>query len=333
MQFSYGYFLGGILKSAQRLVLYLLAAAAICGPWFAKNWAFTGNPVYPLLYEKFDGRTWNEEKDARWNRVHRPQDFTGQTLGKDLGRVFLTSPWLSPLVVPLAALALLGTLAKVKPLSGRHALILSLFAYFAFVIAAWWLFTHRIDRFWIPVLPAAALLAGAGACWNVDRWWRGLLRLMLAAGLAANFLAASSAVGYNAWFVPLDELRNDPHRIGAWHWYINTQLGEGGLLAVGDAAVFDLRRPVLYNTCFDDSLFERLVEGKTAEEIRAWLRERKIGYVFVNWGEIARYRSPGNYGFTDFVQPAAFDRLVAEGVLEPLPVKFQGDPGRAYRVK
>ncbi len=35
-----------------------------------------------------------------------------------------------------------------------------------FVVAVWWLFTHRIDRFWIPVLPVLALLAGAGACWS-----------------------------------------------------------------------------------------------------------------------------------------------------------------------
>ena len=82
------------------------------------------------------------------------------------------------------------------------------------------------------------------------------------------------------------------------------------MLTVGDAAVFDLKPPVLYNTCFDDCVFEQLVKGKTAEEIRAELASRHIAYVFVNWGEIARYRSPGNYGFTDFVQPEVFDRLV-----------------------
>ena len=322
-----------IRTAVTALMLFLLAAAVSCGPWFAKNWAFTGNPTYPLLYEAFDGKTWNEDKNHRWNKVHRPHDFSPQALGKDLGSVVLTSEWLSPLVVPLAALALLGLLIKAKPLAASQSIVWMLSAYVIFVISAWWLCTHRIDRFWMPVLPVVALLAGAGACWNVERWWRGLLRGMLIASLAANFLLASSAVWYNAWFVPLNDLRNDPNRISEWHWYFNTRLAGGRLLAVGDAAVFDLQSPVLYSTCFDDCVFEQLVKDKTATEVRAELLSRNISYVYVNWGEIARYRSPGNYGFTDFVQPAVFDRLVSQGVLEPLPITFQGDSGRAYRVK
>ena len=35
----------------------------------------------------------------------------------------------------------------------------------------------------------------------------------------------------------------------------------------------------------------------------------------MNWDWIRRYREPGNYGYTDFVRPARFDRLVKEGVL------------------
>ena len=154
--------------------MFLLAAAVGCGLWFGKNWVLTGNPTYPLLYGVFDGKTWNAEKDAQWNRVHRPHDFSAATLGNDLGRVVLTSPWLSPLVVPLAALALLGARRRSRPLAASQRLAWQLFAYAAFVIAVWWLLTHRIDRFWIPVLPVLALLAGAGACWSTDRWWRWL---------------------------------------------------------------------------------------------------------------------------------------------------------------
>ncbi len=103
------------------------------------------------------------------------------------------------------------------------------------------------------------------------------------------------------------------------------------MLTVGDAEVFDLRGPVLYNTCFDDCIFEQLVKGKTPGEIQAELRARHIAYVYVNWSEIDRYNSPGNYGFTAFVQPAVFARLVREGVLRPLP-PMKDHRGRAYRV-
>ena len=320
-----------LLASGYCLTLFLLAAAVCCGPWFGKNWALAGNPTYPLLYETFDGKTWNEEKNHRWNEAHRPADFTPQALGKDVGAVCMTSEWLSPLVVPLAALALLGLFSGTKPLAASRTIIWSLFAYFVFVIVAWWLFTHRIDRFWFPVLPVMALLAGAGACWCAARWWWGLLRAMIIFGLSANFLVASSAVWYNAWFVPLNFLRDDSRLIDPWHWYLDVRSTGGKVLAVGDAAVFDFHSPVFYSTCFDDCIFERLVEGKTSAEVLEELRSREIEFVYVHWGEIARYRSKGNYGFTDFVRPEVFDRLVGDGVLEPLP-PMEGHSGRAYRV-
>ena len=128
-------------------------------------------------------------------------------------------------------------------------------------------------------------------------------------------------------------LRTDPlWGPDPWHRYFNAHAADGGALAVGDAAVFDLEPPMLYNTCFDDCIFQRLVEGKTPEQVRTELLSRQIAYVYVDWGEIERYRSPGNYGFTDFVQPAVFDRLVAQRVLIPLE-PIEGSAGRAYRVR
>ena len=127
--------------------------------------------------------------------------------------------------------------------------------------------THRIDRFWIPVLPVLALLAGAGGCWMAERWWRRVLVAVLLAAAGANFLVASAGQG-NAWFVSLARLRHQPGWIDPWHEYFNVHLSRGRLLAVGDAAVFDLLPPVLYNTCFDDCIFEQIVRGRTAAEIR-----------------------------------------------------------------
>jgi hypothetical protein len=318
------------LDSFLTLAVFLLAAAAGCGLWFGKNWMLTGNPTYPLLYEAFDGKTWNAQKNQQWNAVHRPDDFSAETLGADFGRVVLTSPWLSPLLVPLAVLAFVPWVKRPQQShAASRRVAWGLLAYAGFVIAVWWLFTHRIDRFWIPVLPVLALLAGAGACWNQNRWWRILLKGLLLAGLGANFLVASAGWS-NAWFVPLEQLRNDsPQWISPWHWHFNHDLNHGRVLAVGDAAVFDLMPPVLYNTCFDDCIFEQLVKGKTAKEVQAEFAARQIAYVFVDWAEISRYRR--TYGFTNFVQPEVFDRLVEQGVLEPLP-PLPGNPQRAYRV-
>lgn len=301
------------------LVLFLLAATAACGLWFGKNWVLTGNPTYPLLYKTFDGKTWTVDKDQKWNRVHRPEDFSAAALGRDLGSVLVTSPWLSPLVMPLAVLAFASWWRRAWRLLG----------YAVFIVAVWWLFTHRIDRFWIPLLPVLALLAGAGASWNSPRWWSWAFRAMLLAALGANFLVASAGWN-NAWFVPLERLRNSPPLwISPWHQYFNDHAAEGAVLAVGDAAVFDLQPTVYYNTCFDDNLFENWVKNRTASEVQAELAARHIAYVFVDWGEISRYRR--TYGYTNFVQPNVFDKLVQQGVLEPmreLPNSLQ----QTYRV-
>jgi len=310
------------------LGVFLLAAFVGCGLWFGKNWVLTGNPTYPLLYGVFDGKTWTAEKNRRWIEAHRCGDFSPAALVKDLGRVGLTSPWLNPLVVPLAVLAFLG--------QRRRRLSLWLLAYFGYVIAAWWLLTHRIDRFWIPVLPLLTMLAGAGACWSGKSWWRKLLIVLLLTGLLANFLVIGACQCTHLFF-PLAQLRVDPERVvDPWHRYFNLHAKGGRVLMVGDAQMFDLEVPVLYNTAFDDCLFEKWVKGRTPEQIRATLAEHGVSHVYVQWGEIARYRSRGNYGFTDFVQPQVFEQLERDGVLERLPVlensEGQDHPGRGYRI-
>jgi hypothetical protein len=288
-----------------------LAVAIGCGLWFGKNWALTGNPTYPLLYSVFGGETWDLAKDRQWIAVHGPREVSWDALGSDLVRVTMTSEWLSPLVMPLAALALLGR---------RKATAWVLAAYFAMVIAVWWLFTHRIDRFWIPALPLAALLAGAGACWSAERLWRWGLLAFLVVGTTYGFFAAGSVGGgYSRYFIGLDRARRDPDRVPPWHLYLNRHVRQGRVLLVGDAAPFDLEMPVLYNTCFDDSIFEQLVSRtpddlRSPEELRAAFADRGITYVLVHWAEIRRYRR--TYGYTPFVGSGVFYRLVDEGILE-----------------
>ena len=304
--------------------VFLLVVLVGCGLWLGKNWALTGNPTYPLLDAVFDSPQWSPQQDEQWNAVHRSDDFSAGALVADMAQVGVRSEWLSPLLIPLAALAF--------SVPGSKRLSLVLLIYFGFIIACWWLLTHRIDRFWIPALPLLALLAGAGACWSRDVVWRRALVGLLVVGSILNLvLITSVAGGYTAYFVALDRLKHNPLRIDPWHARFNANPPDGLLLTVGDAAVFDLEVPISYSTCFDESLFEQLVRDRTPREARAGLVDAGVSHVYVNWAEIARYRSPGNYGFSDFVQPAVLDQLEDAGVLEPLPA-IEGHRGRAYRV-
>ncbi len=302
---------------------FVLACFVGCGLWFGKNWVLAGNPTYPLMYDLFGGKTWTAQKNAMWKRVHQPTDFSAAALAKDLSRVVLGSDWLGPLCVPLAALAFL------RRENRRLAALLA--GYFGFVIAAWWLTALRIDRYWAPALPLVALLAGAGACWERSlAWRRTLIGLLLFASLYNFIVAAGGPGGYNRYFVPYSRLRDAPERVDAWHRYFNAHAAGGRVLLVGDAEVFDLEMPVLYNTWLDDSIFERFVRDRTPEQVREAFRREGITHVYVHWGEIERYRRTG-YGRWDFVRPEVFDRLAAAGVLGPLP-EIPRHAGRGYRV-
>ena len=317
----------------RHLAVFSLAAGIGSGVWFAKNWAFTGNPTYPLMYGLFGGENWTAEKTEIWNKVHVPTDFSASALRHDLAGVVLQSKWLSPILMPLAALAF------IRP--GTRRLATWLAVYFAFIVAAWWCLALRsADRYWIHGLPLVALLGGIGACWCQERVWRRALLGLLAFGTVVNLaVVTSGGGGYNRYFASLAELRVATDRVDPWHLYFNRHAAEGRVLLVGEAQVFDIETPILYNTWLDDSIFERIVldpaTGKLRqpEQISSALQAADVSCVYVHWGEIARYRATGYNDFA-LVRPELFDQLVRQAVLAPIPPTeyLKDHPGRAYRV-
>jgi len=286
--------------------LFSLAVVCACGLWLGKNWALAGNPVYPLV---FGGNTRTAEKTEQWNRAHQvPRDQNGRryTVAQavhSFQQVAWRSPWLSPLLIPFAAMAFVP--------GRRGRLVWMMAGMVLYFLAVWWLVTHRIDRFWVPVLPIVALLAGMGAVWSSARSWRLTAATVLVCGLLANLLFLGT----------IEQLRRDQRvaeqddsRINPFHRYLNKAVKkDNAVLLVGDAQPFDLEMRVLYNTGFDDCVFEQLMKGRDREERRAALRDHRISHVYVSWSEIERYRSPGNYGFTDYVTKSLVrDELVRD---------------------
>ena len=103
------------------------------------------------------------------------------------------------------------------------------------------------------------------------------------------------------------------------------------MLFVGEARVFQARFPVLYSTCFDSCRLEQLLAGKSRAERLAALRAAGVAYILVHWGELERYRTPGNYGYSEFVtRPLIHDELVRQqALLRPVPI---GMPSRVIEL-
>ena len=291
---------------------YAMGVAVVMAPWLLKNVVDTRNPVYPLAYKVFGSTEWDPARDAKWSAAHGPKAIEAVALAQSVVDVAGRSDWQSPLYAALAPLAILRR--------GSRRAVGWLAVYSTYLFLTWWLLTHRLDRFWLPILAPMAILAGLGADWIRSWAWSGLLASVLALGIATNLVYCSTALcGLNEWTGDLRALRTGvPKLLNPPMARLDSELPTGAKpLLVGQAAVFHLNRPIVYNTVFNEETIEAIAKGRTPGQVGEELRRRGVTHIYVDWFEIERYRSPGNYGFTPFVTPEVFDRLVEAGVLGP----------------
>lgn len=178
------------------------------------------------------------------------------------------------------------------------------------MFAQWWLLTHRIDRFWVPLIPVVALLAASGCLWSSSRLWRCVCGGFVVFSVLFNLgFVTTPLCGFNAYLSDLDQARSGAENTAEGIHYLN-QLADAGklprdatVLCVGDAQVFDARPRVLYNTVFNQPIFREWLAVRPAkdppwqdwslrpiEEVRRKFESEGVTHVLVNWQEILRYR-------------------------------------------
>ncbi len=222
-------------------------------------------------------------------------------------------------------------LAFLRPSTRRFALVLLGLA--AYIFATWWLLTHRLDRFYLPILAPLAILAGLGSDWCRQRAWTALLSVLLSIGLfTALVFDISALAALNRWTDDLEQLRVDVPRMASptLAWLDDHLPPESKVLLVGQAGVFHLKREKLYNTVFDEEILENLAKGRSPEQVGRELRKRGVTHILVDWAEVQRHRKPGGYGFSDFITPELFTGLVRAGILTP--VEGPGPQKELYEV-
>jgi len=314
------------------IVAFTLGVVLTIGPWLMKNLSETGNPVYPLLYSMFGGVDWDDAVNARWNRAHSPDTYNPVDLGVKCIDVTTKSDWQSFLAFGFAPLAVLGLRqvgsTKSNGLNGRS-VAKWLTGYAVFLFLAWWIFTHRLDRFWIPMIPIVAVLAGIGISWQGPPIWLLVRTTLILATLAYNLTFITTPLcGLNDYLTDIDRVRTLAESKAPGIAHLNTMdiPDDQSVLMVGEAQVFDARFKLVYNTVFDESIFqtwcavvdEDLEDGeltmRSVDQIRQTLADNQVGYIFVNWNEILRYRP--TYGYTDFVTPKRFQYLLDNKIIE-----------------
>lgn len=318
---------GRLSRVAKLAAIYTLAVVAAVGPWLLKNAVVNHNPVYPLAYGIFGGRDWSPEMDAKWKRAHSSTEHDISQIPIHLWDVTNRNDWQSGLVF---ALAIPGMLLVIR----RNQIgWLSLHA--AWILFTWWALTHRIDRFWVPVIPILGVVAGAAWQLSDAKPWKTLLIAAVLVCSIYNYgFVRLSVVGFHAGLAEMSWLKEKPVRSDIAT--LNKVLPPSArVLMVGEAEVFDANFSLVYNTVFDDNIFEDWTAAedqsdvppgekvlKTPDAILQLLRENQITHIFVNWSEVLRYRL--TYGFTKYVTPSRLNALQMAGILSEPQIMSQG---------
>lgn len=334
-----------IMERPGRLLplVFLIGTGCSAGLWYLKNALLIGNPVFPLLesWLPLEGRS--AEQMQQWATAHAPPGFTFAAVLNSVQAMLMQSELASAILPAFIGLGI-GAIFFQKSLqnpSGNDAENTSnqrfIFATMAMryslawmlvTVILWWFFTHRLERFLVPTIPLGIFLVMGGVelAWQRGTPFRIAIGLMLGLGVFYQMTACLFLTGDNRILVPLALLRDDapvqeqatPRTSAAHRWLNANILSEEKVLLVGDAQVFDLEMPVLYNTCFDRSILVDLLADHSPEEFVAELQSQGIRYVWIDQNELKRYRSPGNYGYDPRLTDAYLLSLIENQVLVPI---------------
>lgn len=197
--------------------LVVAVAAIVASPWFLKNVAFTGNPVYPLGWEIFDGGEWSAE-NARFYIEKSSQKGFHPRRDRGVGQTLLhmlVTPWeatvhwrqqpergvrgyedqfLGPIYLLWLPL-LLRVLMNLKHRTAGEG-PLRLAAMLTIAYGALWYFTYQSNRLLIPALAGLSLLVA----YSLELVGR-TARWIATGALAVLFLACLYNIEWSAEWV------------------------------------------------------------------------------------------------------------------------------------
>ena len=227
--FLVGYFVLTLMVSirdrrASNVVIFTTIAGSIAAPWYLRNLAYTGNPIFPFLPSVFGYSLWS------------PEDLHAQlsewTSSGIRGRSFFFYYDLLMLALPVLVLLPVVIHRGIKRPYVRALFILVL-AYVCF-----WLFTASIPRYLLPVWPVLCLATAASCELFIARMspLRRLVEGTRAAAVVALLIIFPcwlffTAKTYRRWPLPVNQRQRDEYLSKelvsyAAYKYLNDQRGD-----------------------------------------------------------------------------------------------------------
>jgi len=276
-----------------RLALLALPALVLALPWYLKTYLWTGNPVYPFLYDTLGGRWWS----AALAQGYRAEQL-GFGMGRSLPMLLLAPVNLTllpamfgnlpghPLIYnslgPLfLALAPLGLIARWRqPLARSCALVAATW------LLAWFILCQHL-RYALPALAPTAVLAAVGAVsvlaarpGRVRLAARVVIGLALVISLAVNVWSSTAQVRTTLGLVSQEEYLAaafPEYPLFAW---ANANLPpESRVALVGETRGFYLQRPYVWA---DHSTWLQVSDTQGAQDLLRCLHRRGITHLLAS---------------------------------------------------
>ncbi|MEK6677007.1 MAG: hypothetical protein AABZ47_15315 [Planctomycetota bacterium] len=305
--------------------LFVVGTLLTFSPWLIKNYAFTGNPVFPLANHFFQAHPqgWGDEEQFRWDRGHSPK-IEEQTLARRLELAWdhtLADPYqrFGPLIFLLA----IGGLFFRKLFRVDVCLMITLLIQ----LAVWLFATHLYARFAVVMLIPLILLAGrsvlrvpspdTGDTEQQPRPSHPAVTVKKAAFAAFIFLGLVWNFTFAARLHHKESLPGTGPNVFTdgqvpgfeYLGFINHNLPQDAkLLLIGDARPFYIERNVDYWVVFNRHPFvDQLVSTRSPDEIADWLHQQRYTHVLVHWPELQRLSQ--TYGLANGVTPARIEQV------------------------
>lgn len=282
----------GILRwkwPSKTIILFLLPVGLLSSLWMLKNWAFTGNPVYPFLNEIFQSPDWTENADR----------YLKATLNRsEIGNWSWTTYFLFPFIltmkpqiidVHIGVLPLMFAfliLRKNRSETERilkWSLVVSILCWFVF---------QTIMRSLIPVLAIVFCLGAVSlqeSNWG-SSWLRRSTIFLIAVAVAMNFYIAMVSTYYLfdpfRYFIGLESKAQYISRLSTGQ-QVYDELNQ--IQDVKQVLLVSLHNPLylrprpIFSSCCDPPVAEALTAGTTdASAIAQKMKRLGISHVAVD---------------------------------------------------
>ncbi|MEW6619418.1 MAG: glycosyltransferase family 39 protein [bacterium] len=278
----------GILKAIKTTIIFGVFALIPVVPWLIKNLIFTGNPVFPLLYDTFGGKNWSQIHQSRY--LH---EMTRYSAGEHL----LLKPFIffwnicfkwggmdTGVKIPVGPIFIISLpfLLKLKKLDFNLKYLLT----FCGIFFLFWSYVCAVDRFSLPCFVLLCVVIG----YVISKFK--YLYLLLAICLLWNLFNVSKTVYKNSYLMCLKKdgcekfllkksIIKDYYDVIS---YINQHLPkESKILFIGEVRSYYCQQDKLVSTQFDTNIILELIrKSKNKKDLIDNLKKSGVTHLLYN---------------------------------------------------